>query len=469
MNRLLISACTTLLACSLTGCRHKPKNRFDIALEGPWVVYQETRFQNNGKHVTVLVAIAPNGAIDYNDVGSVIQYPSDGLHHRPPQLSTGDGYYVINPDIYCLTFDDQCAPEGSAALNFDGYPESMLLTMNSHDPTGPPAAWDWFSAVNGLSDTVLILPMPNSVSNDGVWPMRFARKFDPNGIGYGDPQRRSIGLVLHYSHGPKTFNLRSCEGKPSVANCDAAPKDRNTKMPLPPKTTELINTGTLRISMKAPSNEDACDGHVRMAYPEMLKLLNNNYNTDKAVIEPAQGTRSDGSPIFEGGGNGNYCFTKEDTQGQHMLLGGHAPDHMPDISILLGQIDDIIKAFDGIPQALRDSLLLPEIKSSRDGLDPNFPRISQIERIGALVRLSTAQIDVLLEERRKKSSAKVGLHGAEPGQTGLMGNADLTTFLLTGPDYDKLMNLRTAERPAAEAPPTKNGNDCKAAIMFVGP
>jgi hypothetical protein len=468
MNRLLISASLVLFACSMTGCRHKPKNRLDIALEGPWVLYQETRFESNGKHVTVLVAIAPNGAIDYKDVGSVVQYTSDGLHHRPPQISTGDGYYVMNPDIYCLTFDDQCAPEGRTALNFGGYPESMVLTMNSHDPTGPPTAWDWVSAVNGLSDTVLILPMPDSVSNDGVWSMRFSKKFDPNGIGYGDPHPQSIGLMLHYSHGPKTFGLRSCEGKPSVANCYAAPKDRDTKMPLALKTTELKNSGTLRISMKAPSNEDACDRHVRMAYPEMLKLLNNNFNADKAVVEPAQGTRSDGSPVFEGGGGGNYCFTK-DPQGQPNPLGAAASEHMPDIPILIGQIDDVLKAFDGIPKALRDSLLFPEIKSARDGLDPNFPRISQIERIGALVRLSTAQIDVLLEEREKKKGAKVALHAPEPAQAGLAPNAGISTFLLTGPDYDSLKTLQAAEKPAADAPPTKNGNDCKAAIMLVGP
>jgi len=456
MSRLVFATCLAALMFFVTGCRHKEKDRLDILLEGPWILYQETQFDSNGRNVPVLIAIAPDGAIDYADIGSVTQYKPDGFHHRPPQLSTGDGYYIMNPDIYCLTFDTKCAPKGPAALNRDGYPTTMLLTMNSHDPSGGPTSWDWVSAVNGHRHTVLILPMPDSYSNDGVWYMRFAKKFDPNGVGYSEPLPLSIGVSLHYRHGPTDFNLRSCKGQPSVANCNETPKDRKG-MPIASITTELTNRGTLRISMKTPDSEDACDRHVRMAYPEMLRLLNNSFNSDKAVIEPAQGTQSDHKPIFEGPPNGNFCFEHEDPQDPRKVHGADETGHAPDISILLGQVDDILKAFDEIPEELRGPLLLPEIKAARQGLDPNFPRISQTLRIGQLVRLSAGEIDALLEQRQhrqNKSSAEVGLRGS---------------YVLGATDYDNLKALRGVEQPVVDAPPTKNGNDCKAALMLVAP
>jgi hypothetical protein len=205
--------------------------------------------------------------------------------------------------------------------------------------------------------------------------------------------------------------------------------------------------------MKTPDNADACDRHVRMAYPEMLRLLNNNYNSDKAVVEPAQGTKSDGTPIFDGASNGYYCFEHEDPQDPRKQKAADVTTHMPDISNLVGQVNNIIKAFETIPEELRGPLLLPEITAARDGLDPNFPRISQTLRIGQLVRLSASQIDTLLERRQNRQKNEV----------------DITTFRPSGPDYENLNALKGVEQPLVDAEPTNNGNDCKAALMLVRP
>ena len=111
----------------------------DVALEGPWILYEEQHFKNKNKQdVAVLIAIAPTGAT------TPAMSHRDKIHHHIPQLSTGDGYYVPGPGIYCFKFDDECAPAGAPSLMIGtGYPKGQLLEMYYHDPAQTPAGWPW--------------------------------------------------------------------------------------------------------------------------------------------------------------------------------------------------------------------------------------------------------------------------------------------------------------------------------------
>jgi hypothetical protein len=454
MNRLMMVACLAALLCGTPGCCDKANNRLDIALEGPWILYQETQFQGDGRNVPVLIAIAPSEAIDYGNTGGNNQnQPPDGLHHKPPQLSTGDGFYITHPDIYCLTFDGKCAPKGPERLNKDSYPSPQPLILNTHDPKSASAPWDWFSLVTGHRHTVLILPMPDSYSNDGVWHMRFASTFNSTGQGYGNDEPHSIGLHLHYAHGPDKLSLLLCQGKPSIANCQVQPTNK--------EATKLASNGTLRIQLRAPEStvdkpaESACDLHVRMAYKQMFaSLLNSSFNSPKAVVEPAEGTVGDDKPVFEGidqngVDHGHACFDRDPQNPQNSRP--MVPVNIS-IPVLIAQIGTIVEKLSisppsGAPLNLQESLLLPEIKDASAGLDPDFPRISQVQRIGELVRLSKTQLDGL-DSKFRTNSASQSVKTAGNGTLG---------------DYYRV--IRNAEEPVASADPTKNGNDCRAATV----
>ena len=126
MNRTAIVVCLAASLCCTLGCCDKGKNRLDVTLEGPWILYQDTQFDSDRGRVSVLIAIAPTGAVAEK------MAKGDSDHHHLPQLSTGDGYYIPKPDIYCLTFDDTRALKGRDVLTTDHYPDTSLLTVPYH-------------------------------------------------------------------------------------------------------------------------------------------------------------------------------------------------------------------------------------------------------------------------------------------------------------------------------------------------
>src|ERR1700727_3072275 len=91
----------------------------EIVLEGPWLLYPEPAFPKTAATtVSVLIAIAPAGD---NTVGT--------KSFHLPRISNGDGYYIVNNGIYCLTFDGECAPKGKSTLDNDSYPPSTILSV----------------------------------------------------------------------------------------------------------------------------------------------------------------------------------------------------------------------------------------------------------------------------------------------------------------------------------------------------
>src|SRR5437870_1767362 len=143
-TRSCVAIC--LLAAVCCSCVTSAQTyNLDVALEGPWILYQEQHFKGkNNQDVAVLVAIAPTGA-----TASTISH-RDKIHHHTPQMSTGDGYYVPAPGIYCLQFNDDCAPAAKPSLMIGaGYPKGQLLEMYYHDPAQTPAGWPWQTKSNG--------------------------------------------------------------------------------------------------------------------------------------------------------------------------------------------------------------------------------------------------------------------------------------------------------------------------------
>src|ERR1700685_3802073 len=90
-TRAMVATCLAGILCCASGCK-EAKNRLDIILEGPWILYQDKQFNDNGGKFPVLVAIAPAmGAITGAD---------DQVHYHVPQITTGDGYFILKNDIY---------------------------------------------------------------------------------------------------------------------------------------------------------------------------------------------------------------------------------------------------------------------------------------------------------------------------------------------------------------------------------
>jgi hypothetical protein len=453
---------TSLLAllCCVSGCK-RARNRLDVTLEGPWILYQDTQFDDNGAKVPVLIAIAP-------DLGAVTG-ADDHVHYHVPQITTGDGYFILRNDIYCITFDDKCAPKGPAHLDPDGYPMGMpLLAVKFKSPTSGQAFWDWPSASKG--GIALILPMPNSYSIAGTWFMRFAPKFDNHGNGYRDVDgsRHGIGVQLHYTNGPAKFNLLSCVGRPTVANCkqpaSAVPNTTDTPH------TQLENTGTLRIVMKAPYN-DSCDPHVRDAYPRMLRLLdptplrtNNNANQSIGYIEPALNADAQGNPRYESDQN-HDCFDNDPQKNDSSDASSiGTPLNVPLLSDQINDIrtdlSDIIAKFN-LSKEDQDLLLLPAISDASKDLDPYFPRISQLSRIEQLLGESASNMEILAAQLNRQTRTQ---------------RSDRSKARLAGTNADNPQDLREALERAEEEMksfqtkvPPKGGNDCLAALMLVNP
>jgi hypothetical protein len=361
----------------------------------------------------------------------------DVYHHHLPQISAGDGYYITVPDIYCLTFDNECARKGPRTLTTDHYPSSSLLTVPYRAAADHSTRWDWVSIArngaknNGTNNTVLILPMPDSYSDDGVYQMHFASAFDSSGNSYKampfGVEAHSIGLILHYTKVPTHINLASCDPdkQPSAASC-------NAKAPDPIR--ELDNSGTLKIEMRAPDDENGCDYHVRFAYMNIYKLIGNDFNKDYAVVEPAlydqgryQYQDKDSTDCFKCDPQNNNiidpssCPTMQGhgatvpTDGSSMACPKENAETAATllfptpICAIIDQINKIkltSNADSDITSALK---AVNEANALMSQLHPQFPRISQVLRIGGLIAesknyIERYEIKVLANQKKGKLS-----------------------------------------------------------------
>lgn len=211
------------------------QTRFDVSLEGPWILYEWKNFDGAK---SMLLAMTP---------------PAPG--HYAPVFTTGDGAQIQDLGIYCVGFNGTCITNSKPFPTTSQYfPPSLLQVY----VIGNNVSW---SRVNSNA-IAFLLPMPYSISNDGIDPDMTTRR--DISTPYGDTaQHPAIGVQLHYdTGGTSTFDLLKCTG-PSPAACTS------------PKLS-VQNNGTLRIMVKTeehPDAADACDYHVKMAYHSMLMLL----------------------------------------------------------------------------------------------------------------------------------------------------------------------------------------------------
>jgi hypothetical protein len=195
-------------------------------------------------------------------------------------------------------------------------------------------SWKWSDAVQRQNATALILPINDSHSSDGVWPMRFAEKFDINHSGYGGNELHGIGVQLHYTSGPDAFDLDSCPSG-SLQNCSPVVSGAPTVQ----GHTYLANTSTPRITMRAPHTESACDPHVRRIFAKMLDIVGQAANSKRSVINPAHRVKDDGSGSYdedfasegytEPNGTPYSCLRRDGQNPACDARGKHCDDDLP--------------------------------------------------------------------------------------------------------------------------------------------
>ena len=433
-----------LLFCT-TGCCDKGENRVDIALEGPWILYQTHLDDGRGNKTPVLIAIAP---MDATQEGL-----PDSHHHHSPQLSTGDGFYIWNSyldttRIFCVAFGPQCVSTGPDSLRneHDGYPQSKLLKLN-YSGKGT-ATWDWISSVYKNKGMALILPMPDSFSDDGVWHMRF--RADGNQK-WGQDEERSIGVHLHYAHGPGDFTLRACKtappSPPALVDCNTDVGDQKH-----PKPTTLTNSGTLRIQMRAPDNDDPCDPHALYAWGKVFNVLGDSFGAGYNEIDPAESVNSNGAITWVSEDAANCKPMPTDREAMPAEKTSSLTIKADTFESLGTAIGQIVKYCTDDPENCHasDSNHQQELESMKAlqqelaTLDPFFPRISQLMRVGALSHSSFALVTSL--QTQAKVTARLKARNNEA----------------TLPDFDLVLR---GLGDLDNNPDTKNGADCRAAVV----
>jgi hypothetical protein len=482
MNKRLSSAVFfLLLTFAVNGLVFAQENRLEISLRGPWILYVDHSFAD----WPVLIAMAP--AVDHDS--------SNHWAHKPPLVSAGDGYYLEDPTqpnptkvshIYCLTFDNACAPKGSSFLRFHDYPDDVQL-LHPALP-GRRSDWGWAAASWQYSAPTLILPMPDSYSSDGVWHMRFADHFDETGVAYGYDEQHSIGVQLHYNSGPGEFNLIICDAQqPTLHNCTHPPKPANKS-----GHTRLTNSGTLRIEMKAPESDWSCDPHVRRIYPKMLELIgtpdsNPGPNKRIAYIDPAHQIQDDGSGLYDTSAvpppadppSSARCLD-HDSQGglnddpppKHGTESAMEPkqqgvpaekqdqqskqSNQPNIPPWVQNVEALVSQIKAAPLNSDSAKEYYLDRIEADGQDLSFPRLSQLRRIDDLVALSNAKLTAADRTRAKMNAQNPS------GTISPQANLALSPVLqLLIPAITKVLDTSNDY--------TKSGGDCLAATMQVGP
>jgi hypothetical protein len=421
---LMIVAYSVLFACCTVSTFAANKNRLDITLEGPWILYEDHAFAGS---TPVLVAFAPGGA--------------GRFAHKPPAFSSGMGFPIERPGTYCIGFDKVCAVNrGVPALSHAEYPKTAAEPLQVKSAPG----WKWYQHRDRLA-TYLIFPMPNSYSDNGTYKMTFGTKFGK--YDYSKEQERSIGVELHYDsspNGPSTLDLYDCGAAPkSPSDCTILVGSQN-------------NSGTLEITMKAPATlaDYACDYHVRAVYPQMLQLIDpgNTYNQDKGFIDiPVDIDPTTGKGSYDAS---CYVCDEQSLDLSHCPITAEAMySPMLDVRVELNKIIDELS-----PLTDQNELQVPELRSIAKSLEGgSFPTFAQLERITVLLSRSDTQLsrDLMLQSAKEEDSAERVNANAIP--------ARLPSFTL----QDALSQVQQLASYATALDATKDAKDCRAPLMLL--
>lgn len=222
--------------------------RFDIAMEGPWIFYQENNLQmtigGTTSPYSALIAIAP-----------VVK------GHYQMVFTSGSGL-PVTPGFYCVGFGSPCSPSPKTVqqVGYDLYAPQSLVPIDKGN------TWNWTSAIAG-NNYVLILPLPNSLSSDGTYGYDLMKLLPAAPLPALPTTSYAIGVQLHYvaNNQVTDFEISQCnEMSPFVcATLEQSPQ---------------TNSGTLRIAIKSPEEyiQDSCESHVHRAYHYMTGLIDLN-------------------------------------------------------------------------------------------------------------------------------------------------------------------------------------------------
>ena len=212
----------------------------------------DTQFHPGGHaNMPVLIAMAPS-------------VPG----HTGPTFTTGDCADLTNtPGVFCYA-GLGCAVSTSNATDLNSTPYTALYHLPIHAKGGAsPWARDQYAsdASRARSSWYIILPIPDSASNDGVEGFYFGSTF---GI-YPNPAQ---------SHRLARCSItRTARGRSASTSAPGAA----TLLRPPQFQKKQPNTGTLRISFsapddKAPYNVPYCDYHIRDTYRGSMSLPGRN-------------------------------------------------------------------------------------------------------------------------------------------------------------------------------------------------
>jgi hypothetical protein len=334
-----------------------------INIEGPWIYHVDTQFKDeSGQPESVLIAMSPS------------------VDKHVASFSTGDGFAIGKPGVYCVGFDGLCAPAHSGSKS--SLPGRVLRVK-------PVNGWNWYTNLNNTM-IYLILPLPDDYANDGVYRMKFGSKFGT----YGSEERHSIGLSLRYANGPSAINLSSNCSAPSAPACpfDGVFQDQD-------------NSGTLRITLKAPDDlGDNCDMHVRLAYHKMLKAIDpallatgGNVNQNHGYID---------LPDYDSG-----CYGSDPQNDGGLQANDAKMSESPSIRDVAAQLKAIVDDL-GNKDLLQYHLFREELAQeaadltiNKEGQGPGrVPFYSQLTHIQFLLQRSVAAIEELLKKDKDRSA-----------------------------------------------------------------
>ncbi|HTC47738.1 MAG TPA: hypothetical protein VK722_10480 [Candidatus Aquilonibacter sp.] len=379
-TRWICAACFLAFACSVASAFGQ---QLDVLLDGPWIYQVDTQFHPGGHaNMPVLIAMAPS-------------VPG----HTGPTFTTGDGADLTNtPGVFCVSLGGLgCAVSTSNATDLNSTPYTALYHLPIHAKGGA-SPWAWYQyasdASRARSSWYIILPIPDSASNDGVEGFYFGSTF---GIYPNPAQSQNIGTMLHYKDSQGAVSLYKCTGSSGTYGDNCTTPQFQKKQP---------NTGTLRISFsapddKAPYNVPYCDYHIRDAYHSSMLFLDETQldlgtNTNQAYgyadLPPA-----DSDPA--------QCYPC-DSQNPHGLGNCAYMEAMsPDSVDVRTQLADIVNAIGGRKD--RDGLQYAELQSISEQLKGQLPQRSQLLSIQRLLHLSKQGIENLyLQEFEVQKKAK---------------------------------------------------------------
>jgi hypothetical protein len=399
------------------------KQQLDIVMEGPWIYYQDDKFIDaSGTTQSVLVAMAPT------------------VGHLAPTFTTGHGgKFPRSGIVYCLGDGRTSCITGTGKLSAKTYPGLQPISVNTK------SGWKWYTTI-AKDYWYVILPMPDSASNDGVDVMFLESDFQtPVYAGSSGEKGYSIGLQLHYKSWPTgKINLISCTDfgvSPTADKCDK-----------PDPGMDQDQLGTLHISMAGMEEKGTakkCSYHLRTAYHRRILFLDdtplgaggNNVNRDKEYSD----LRSEDTDDYDA-----TCYRCDP---QNPKLGIFCPrmqmseDYLEDYAqtdakALLGSI--VVELTSFADSKSKEALQIDALKEMKANITGRFPSPEQLFKIQGLLELSVRAVqDVYLTKQAAK----------------LVAADSKASAVKAAGDEQELLNYIMFS--------ATSGKDCKAAQMLI--